>query len=150
MLLVKRLIIGWLTLSGLVVLAALVLRRRVSEFGTTDDNQFSVVAAMAGREFRSRATNLEAGSVLAFAGGVELDLSDAQIDHNALLRIKAVMGGVDVIVPSTWRVEVFSRSVMGGIGNLTAPDEVASDAPLLVVNADAVLGGVEIHAAEET
>lgn len=148
MVLVKRIIISWLTLSGLVALAALVLRRRVPEFGDATDDQFSVVAAMAGREFHSRAPDLEACSAIAFAGGIQLDLTQAQINRNALLRIKAVMGGVDVIVPSTWRVEVFSRSVMGGVGNLTAPDEVASDAPLLVVNADAVFGGIEIHAAE--
>jgi len=40
------------------------------------------------------------------------------------------------------------RSVMGGVANLTTPDALSDDAPVLLVDALAVLGGIEIHAAE--
>ena len=147
MTLIKRLIMGWLVFSGLVALSALVVRRRVPEFGTPDDDQFSVVAAMTGRDFTSRAKSLTMGSATAFAGGVELDLTEATIRDGALLKLKATFGGIDVIVPDSWRVEVTSRSVMGGIGNLTDPDGGSAGSPLLIVDAQVIMGGVEIHSA---
>jgi hypothetical protein len=58
------------------------------------------------------------------------------------------MGGIDVVVPPGWRVEVMGRSVMGGVANLTDPDVLADDAPVLLVDALAMMGGIEIHAAE--
>ena len=122
MTLIKRLIVGWLILSGLTALAALVVRRRTPVFGDEYDDSFSIVAAMEGREFRSEASNLVTGEVTVFAGGVELDLSAATINHSALLDLRVAMGGVDVIVPADWRVEVAGRSIMGGVGNLTDPD----------------------------
>ena len=59
-----------------------------------------------------------------------------------------VMGGIDVIVPAHWRVEVMARTVMGGIGNITDPDRSRDDARLLLIDALAVMGGIEIHAEE--
>jgi hypothetical protein len=58
------------------------------------------------------------------------------------------MGGVDVIVPAHWRVEVMGRSILGGVGNLTEPDSPDEDAPLLLVDALALMGGIEIHQGE--
>ncbi|MDJ0954754.1 MAG: hypothetical protein QNJ81_13845 [Acidimicrobiia bacterium] len=148
MTLLKRIIIGWLTLAGLTAFAAFVVKRRIPAFGDEDDDSFSIVATMEGRQFRSEAASLTTAEVTAFAAGVELDLTGATIERSALLDLRVVMGGVDVIVPSSWRVEVAGRSVMGGVGNLTAPDAGWGNAPLLVVHADVIMGGVEIHATD--
>ena len=148
MTLLKRIIIGWLALAGLTSLAAFVVKRRIPAFGDEGDDSFSIVVAMDGKQFRSEAASLATAEVTAFMAGVELDLTGATIERSALLDLRVVMGGVDVIVPSSWRVEVAGRSVMGGVGNLTAPDSGWGDSPLLVVHADVFMGGVEIHAME--
>ncbi len=147
-----RTLIRILFLMGAVVgsgwIAALTVRKLVPAYGSEDDDEFSVVAGASGSEFQSRASNLREGRVLAVMGGVELDLTDAGIEAGATLDVKAVMGGVDVIVPPEWRVELISKAVFGGVSNQTDPDRGRDDAPLLLVRAQAIMGGIEIHATE--
>jgi hypothetical protein len=143
---VRRVVVGWLAVSAASVLAALALRRLVPAFGGESDDVFSLVYAMSGGEFVSSATELRSGEVTAFMGGAQIDLRNAQIADRATLDLRAWMGGVDVIVPSTWRVEIASSVFMGGIANLTDPDGAGTSAPLLLVSAKAVMGGIEVHA----
>ena len=143
---VRRIVVGWLALSAVSVLAALALRRLVPAFGGESDDVFSLVYAMSGGEFVSSATELRSGEVTAFMGGAQIDLRNARIVDGATLDLRAWMGGVDVIVPSTWRVEIASSVFMGSVANLTDPDGTEDRAPLLLVNATVVMGGIEVHA----
>jgi hypothetical protein len=79
-------------------------------------------------------------------GGVDLDLREATLDPSgADLDLSATLGGVNVTVPSEWRVVVEDRATLGGVEALvTDPGELPEDAPLLRVEAAARLGGVAI------
>ena len=145
----RRLVLAWVAVSAASIVAALAVRRLVPAFGGESDDVFSLVYAMSGGEFRSAATGLRSGEVTAFMGGAEIDLRSADIVDGANLSLRAYMGGIDVIVPAAWRVEVASSVFMGGVGNQTDPDGVRDDAPLLLVSASAVMGGIEIHADPE-
>jgi hypothetical protein len=146
--LIRRVAIGLAVVVTTSVAAGLVARRQVPTFGDEDDAEFSVVAAMDGAVFRARSRELIEARATAFMGGIELNLVDADLSPGAFLTLRAIMGGIDVVVPSHWRVEVMARTVMGGIGNLTAPDSVEDDAPVLMIDAFAAMGGIEIHAKE--
>jgi hypothetical protein len=143
----KNILIVFLGVIAAAVAGALVVRKSVPAFGDEASDEFSIVAAMSGRTFESRAGSLHDGRVFAVFGGVELDLVRATIGAGATIVLKAVFGGIDVIVPANWRVEVISNEVLGGIGNLTDPD-AHDDAPLLLIDATAIFGGIEIHAQE--
>ncbi len=145
---IKKLVIGLCIFTASSAVAALVVRSRIPAFGDESDEEFSIVAAMGGRVFKSSTKHFAEGRVTAFMGGIELDLVDADVAAGAYLVLRAVMGGIDVVVPSEWRVEVMGRSVVGGVANLTDPDALGEDAPVLLVDALAVMGGIEIHAAE--
>jgi hypothetical protein len=145
---IKRFFLGWALVSAASVVAVFVVRKRVPAFGDEGDAQFSVVAAMDGAVFESRTHEFIEARAIAFMGGIELDLTGVHLAPGAYLTLRAVMGGIDVIVPAHWRVEVMARSVMGGVGNLTNPDLSDDDAPLLLIDALAVMGGIEIHAEE--
>lgn len=145
---IKTLFVGLVLTVASSFVAVLAVRKSVPVFGGEEDAEFSVLAAMGGVEFEASTRHLTEARATAFIGGVELDLSGAELAPGAYLTLRAVMGGMDVIVPAHWRVEVMARAVMGGIGNLTEPDSVTDDAPLLLVDALAVMGGIEIHAQE--
>lgn len=145
---IRRVIFGLAVAMATSVVAGLVVRRQVPAFGSEDDAEFSLVAAMDGAVFDARSKELIEARATAFMGGIELNLVDAHLSPGAFLTLRAVMGGIDVVVPSAWRVEVMARTVMGGIANLTSPDAVTDDAPVLMVDALAVMGGIEIHAEE--
>ena len=142
----KRIAIGWAAVTAASVLGALAVRRFVPAFGGESDDVFSLVYAMSGGEFVSSARALRSGEVTAFMGGAEIDLRGAELDAGSSLDLRAWMGGIDVVVPASWRVEVASSVFMGGVANLTDPDGAGEDAPLLVVTASALMGGIEIHA----
>lgn len=57
----------------------------------------------------------------------------------------ALFGGVDVIVPPGWRVELGGLPVFGGYEDKTSGDgDVPADAPVLKVAATAIFGGVDV------
>ncbi len=89
---------------------------------------------------------LEGGHLLALTGGIRLDLSGAQAaGDEVFLRATAVMGGIDIHVPDHWRVEMQASAALGGVANHTDPSGApGADAPVLRVEALAVMGGVRV------
>lgn len=137
-----KIVLAFAIYCGIAYLSAIVVRRRNPEFGDEADDRFAIVASMDGREFRSTSRGLVEGSALAYMGGIEIDLTDAEIEDGATLAVTAIMGGINIVVPPSWRVEASSVGMMGGVGNATNPDD--GDGPLLIVVAKAIMGGVSI------
>ena len=135
---------GVATFVGLVALSGFVVRRRKPSYGTAEDARVSLTAALDGVEFRSTAAELTEVNALAYFGGIELDLRQATPAPGVTIRLCAVFGGIDVIVPPSWRVELIAKGGASGIENLTNPDEPV-DGPLVIVDATAVFAGIEIH-----
>ena len=140
-----RLLGAIVLLNVAVVAGALVARKRLPTHGDEDSNSFALVAAMDGVDFASRADALSEGSGTAVAGGIELDLSEAQLADSAVLDLTAVMGGIDVVVPPEWRVEMSSNVFMGGADNFTDLDATEDGAPLLLIDARAYMGGIAVR-----
>ena len=144
-------ILGVLALAGMMVppLAAVVARARLrdrieAEFDETAD-EFDLVAIFDGVDARSRARSFRRGRVLTWYGGGDLDLREAALDPSgARLRMISIFGGMRVVVPVSWRVDVRSIGIFGGIGK--GLDESAADpaSPLLVIDAVSVFGGAAI------
>ena len=142
---IRRIVLAFVGFSVLNLLASLLVRRLLPAYGGEADDDVSIVSSMSGVNFKSQANSLRSISAVAYMGGVELDLTAASIVDGAVVSIRAIMGGVEVTVPETWRVEVTSSVFMGGVANLTDPDAVGEDAPVLVIDTVAVMGGVEVR-----
>jgi hypothetical protein len=143
--LLKRVLLGVLLLNVLLVVAAQVAKRMLPAYGDEDSDVFAAVAAMDGAEVVNKSDSFRAGSGSAVMGGMTIDLAEAEISTSATLELTAVAGGIDVTVPANWRVEMTSTMFAGGAENLTDPDAVGDDAPLLLVDARAYFGGVAIR-----
>jgi hypothetical protein len=81
-------------------------------------------------------------------GGISLDLSEAELATSANLELTAITGGIEVVVPPTWRVEMITTAFAGGAENLTDPDATDIGAPLLLVDARTYFGGVAVRPAD--
>jgi predicted membrane protein len=86
------------------------------------------------------------GEIVAFMGGIELNLSQADIQGRVKLEVTQVLGGTRLIVPPHWDVVSEMTAVLGGIEDkrvlqpgLLSPDKV------LFIEGTSVLGGIEIH-----
>jgi hypothetical protein len=134
------LVIG--AIGGFAGTAAL-LRGAVPSQGKADSDELALVAIFNGIELANRSATFRGGTVLAWFGGVSLDLREATLAPGANIDIRAMFGGVAIRVPPTWRVEAHGTAVAGGWDNRAVqPDE--SEAPALLVNVVASLGGVSI------
>jgi hypothetical protein len=141
---VKRVVKIVLVLVALGAAGQLLARRK--SFGDDTDDEFGIATYLGGVERSCKAASLRRGSVSVALGGVELDLREATLDPSgADLELTATLGGVNVTVPSDWRVVVDDRARLGGVEALvTDPEELPDDAPLLRVVAGARLGGISI------
>ena len=115
--LLKRIVVFFVGFNLAIIAAAMVAKRRLPTYGDKDSDEFALVAAMDGVEFSSQAQALRYGSGTAVAGGMEIDLTEAQPEGTATLDLRAVAGGIDVVVPADWKVEMTSSVIMGGTDN---------------------------------
>ena len=91
--------------------------------------------------------NFKGGEINCVFGGLELDLSKAQLAPGVhTLEINTVFGGVTIFVPPHWKVEIRQTRVFGGFDDRRTPsyfDVEEGGSLILVVNA--VFGGGEIR-----
>ncbi|HKN53623.1 MAG TPA: LiaF domain-containing protein, partial [Amycolatopsis sp.] len=103
------------------------------------------MVVLGGAKAVDRSEHFRHADVSAVFGGSTLDLRNAHIDDQATVDAFALFGGVDVLVPKDWRIDLGGMPIFGGYEDKTAGDgTLPSDAPLLKVNATAVFGGVKV------
>jgi hypothetical protein len=125
--------------------AARFVRYALPSRGDEESDEVALGAVFDGVDLKSRATAFRGGSMLAWFGGVAVDLREAKLAPDAKLTLGALFGGVDVKVPEGWRVVSTGRAIAGGVADqIPEPDD--PDAPTLVVESTAVFGGVSVRA----
>lgn len=104
-----------------------------------------------GLERRMTSQDFQGGHINAVFGGVELDLSEANIQADeATLEINAVFGGVELRVPPAWQVAYRGTPLFGGIEDKTRTPVLRQNAPegakpkTLILTGAVVFGGLEI------
>lgn len=113
-------------------------------WGDESSDRFQLAALFGGKQFNSKAAHLESATVITAMGGIDLDLREATLqDTGAYLDLTATMGGIRVVVPADWAVDVDGESKAGGFeARVTPAAELDDDAPRLNVHAVARMGGV--------
>ena len=102
-------------------------------------------AAFGGVEKRNTSKAFEGADLTAMFGGAELDLRDATVeDRPAQINAVALFGGVDVVVPRDWNVQLDVLPVLGGASDDRPRRENEHDEVDLVVTGFAAFGGVTI------
>lgn len=82
-------------------------------------------------------------NVDAIFGGVELDLSEAIINHDQIINSNAIFGGVDIKAPKGVNIKVKSTPIFGGVSN-KLKNNYNGSLPTIYINAFCLFGGVDI------
>jgi len=137
---------GLFIFSAIVsAIVAAVTKQRLASTGSETDDEFDLVTIFDGLEFASTAPALRRATALTWYGGSTLDLRGATLDPaGAQLNVRTVFGGLQVIVPETWRVSQHVMPILGGVDDTRDQDAVDPSAPLLSVDGWAVFGGFAI------
>jgi hypothetical protein len=144
--LLRRLLLFKLgALVGMIVAAAF-FKRVVRSRGDAESDELALVAILDGVELESRAKAFRGGSMLAWFGGIDVDLRAAELADAAHLSVHALFGGIDITTPPGWRIESGVKAFMGGVDTRGAAEH-DPDAPVLTLDGMAVFGGIDVSPA---
>jgi predicted membrane protein len=119
-----------------------------ASFPASSGNMLNEVTVFGGVRRRIVSQEFEGGEVSAIFGGVEIDLRQAATKkEEVIIQLNAVFGGVELMVPDTWDVEVRGAGIFGGYEDKTGPRREPPSGgkrPLLVITGEAVFGGVTV------
>jgi hypothetical protein len=133
-----------LVMAGVSIVRRSVRGESIVTEGESGGEVIRVTAIMGGATRRGTGTTMRRVELSAVMGGVELDLREAhppggQLEVDAF----ACMGGIEIIVPETWRVQ--TDDVVPIAGAFEDRTHHAADEPVactLVLKGSAVMGGV--------
>lgn len=109
----------------------------------TDQSVFDDFAVLGGVKRSIGSSAFRGGSASALMGGVDVDLTKAQLaGDSAVINVFALMGGVVLRVPQDWAVASNVTALMGGVDDKRRPpvDPVGT----LILEGSVVMGGIEI------
>jgi hypothetical protein len=124
--------------------AAAFARRALPSRGDEESDEVALVAIQNGIGFGSRSKAFKGGSMLAWFGGINVDLTHAQLVPGAKLTVYTLFGGVELKTPPEWRIESTAKALNGGVAVPPANDD--PDAPVLLLDGLAVFGGIAVGA----
>jgi hypothetical protein len=124
--------------------AAATLKRALPSRGDEESDEVALVAIFDGIDLKSRSQAFRGGSMLAWYGGVAVDLREAVLAPDATLRVHSLFGGIAVRVPPEWRIESSANALMGGVEVRGAQD--GPEVPTLRLEGWALFGGIAVGA----
>jgi predicted membrane protein len=107
------------------------------------------VAIFSGLERRMTSQDFQGGHVTAIFGGIELDLTEANMQaEEATLEVNAIFGGAEIRVPDSWQVSYRGGPIFGGVEDKTrirrTEDMAGSKPKVLHITGLVAFGGLEI------
>jgi hypothetical protein len=141
---IRLVVVGWIVGMIAGTITALSIKRRLVP--TTDESADEIVAVaiFAPLAFHSTAQQFRGGSLECWYGGGVLDLRDAVLaPGGATLKVRAIFGGGQVLVPADWKV-VNRVQGMGGISDTRPTMGYEADAPELVIDGMVFAGGFAV------
>ncbi|HET8799482.1 MAG TPA: DUF5668 domain-containing protein [Thermoanaerobaculia bacterium] len=141
--------IGIALLGAKLVWDALARRQARRDIeGGDPSSVINAFAMLSGVKRQVTATDFRGGDATAVMGGVEIDLSHAQIPagKEAVIDAFALWGAVEITVPLNWRVVGDVMPIMGGFEDATV--STAADGPVLIIRGAAIMGAIEVKTAK--
>lgn len=131
----------WPAMIIVVGVSLLVQRGRATT--ANDKGDEDITAIMSDTNSKNISKDFHGCSLTSIMGGIEYDMSQAIIKKEAHIKIFALMSSVELRVPKNVVVKPHAVCLMGGIEDKSATAGKA-DSPVLYVDGNVYLGGVEI------
>lgn len=137
--------IFWPAILILVGLNFILSRRsNYSSNSIDDESSINNFVIFSGIKTLNYSQSFKGGTATALFGGIDIDLRGADIsDGEAYLELTTMFGGIDLLVPQDWKVEVTGVPILGGWENKTILN-TNPDAPVLKVKCFVAFGGIEV------
>ena len=142
--LLRLVMLGWLVAWVGALVGAIAVKRRTVAHDAPDGDDIVLVAIFSQLDFTSTARALRDAEVECWFGGGAIDLRSATLDpFGADLRVRAVFGGGQIVVPASWRVSVGCQG-LGSVQDARPSDDIDLEGPELRIDAMVMFGGFQI------
>ncbi len=102
-------------------------------------------AVFSGRDIRVDNSYFNGADLSVLFGGIDMNLKNALIKKNVTIDVRAVFGGIDIIMPAGVRVVVDVTPILGGVENGTrTPLGADENTPTVFVRGTCLFGGLEV------
>ena len=134
----KTIRLGFLTMLGTAIVAKFMLKSNAGE----ETQEIDLVTIFGGDNLASSADPFYGGKILTMYGGTVLDLRKATPAPTGIyLDVLAWMGGVDLVVPPSWRIDFTGKAIFGGFDDATQTT-ADLEAPTVRIGGLIVFGGL--------
>jgi predicted membrane protein len=121
-------------------------QEKVADFGN-DSSTIDIDVTFGGRKEIVTARSFKGGQVSSTFGGVELNLMQAAITESpAILEVKSLFSGIEIIVPSHWDIRNEIQPTMGSVeDHRYVRTSASADAKsILILRGSCTFGSVEV------
>lgn len=123
----------------------------LSDAFVSNEGKVSHSCFLSGAKLKYSEPVFKGGDLRATFGGIELDLSKSALQSGENhLYISSFFGGVTVLIPNTWTVDIQMNGALGGFEDkrkIVAPENNGSK---LIIHANCFLGGGELRTVENS
>jgi predicted membrane protein len=115
--------------------------------GVAGDDYVDYVNIFSGGERQIVSQNFRGGKISAVFGGIELDLTKANLAPGVSeMEIACIFGGATIIVPDDWWVTIEVTPILGGFSDSRklSPGRVVDSSKHLVIKGAVIFGGGEV------
>ena len=100
-------------------------------------------AIFTGINVRSDHELFEGATLNTTFGGIDMDLRNATIEKDIVIKASCIFGGIDLFLPANVKAQVGGTHIFGGVDNTfcSSSDE---NTPLVYIDATCIFGGMEI------
>ncbi len=102
----------------------------------------NITATFAGQKVKKDGEEFKGANIDSVFGGVDLDLRNAVIEKEAVIKASAIFGGINLFVPNDVTVKVKSTPIFGGVSNKSVQNK--ENTKVIYIDAFCMFGGVEI------
>ena len=102
----------------------------------------SICATFASQNINKANDNFKGANLDAIFGGIILDLKNANMENETVIKASSIFGGIDIILPSDVNVKVKSTPIFGGVSNKIMNNN--ENNKVIYIEAFCLFGGIEI------
>lgn len=116
-----------------------------------DSDYINLSFILGGGDQKFTSQSISGGKITAIMGGGKIDLRQASIKGDSIvIDTFAFWGGIEIVVPYHWQVNIQGSPILGGMeNNTTSPAnvegiEIKLPPKTLIIKGSAIMGGVEV------
>lgn len=109
------------------------------------DDYVNATSVFGGAKKNILSKNFKGGEIVNIFGGTELNLSQADINGEAVIEMTTIFGGTKLIVPSNWTVKSDAAVIFGGVEDKRSMPVInESSGKILTLKGTVIFGGIDI------